>query len=137
VLLLFTFTMYFSGGMIPTYLVIRQLGLINNFFVMILPGALSVYNLIVMRTFFQTNIPYELYEVAEIDGCSQVGMLRRIALPLSKPILAVMVLFYGVAHWNAFFDALLYLQNNRMHPLQLVLRRILLQAFSLDEMVTE
>jgi putative aldouronate transport system permease protein len=125
-MLLFTFTMFFSGGLIPTYILMKQIGLYNNFWVMILPGAVGMWNMIIMRTFFQNTIPMELQEAAFIDGCSNVGTLWRIVLPLSKPIIAVMVMFYGVAHWNAFFNALIYLTDRSRYPLQLVLREILI-----------
>lgn len=124
---LFTFTMFFSGGMIPTYMVIKSLGLIDNFWVMILPGAVTMYNLIIMRTFFQNTIPEEISEAAFLDGCSNTRLLVRIVIPLSAPVIAVMVLFYGVAHWNAFFNALMYLSDKDKYPLQLILRQILIQ----------
>ena len=120
-------TMFFSGGLIPTYLVMNGLGVVNTVWAMIIPGAVSVYNVIVMRTFLTTSIPYELQEAATVDGASNFGLLFRIVLPLSKPILAVLVLFYGVAHWNAFFNALIYISDKRFYPLQLVLRSILIQ----------
>ena len=99
---LFTFTMFFHGGLIPSYLINKSLGLVNNFWVMIIPSAVSMYNVIITRTFFKNNIPHELHEASIIDGCSNFGVLFRIVLPLSTPILAVMTLFYGVAHWNSF-----------------------------------
>ena len=120
-------TMFFGGGLIPTYLVMNGLGLVNTIWAMIIPGAVSVYNVIVMRTFLVNSIPYELQEAATVDGASNFGLLFRIIIPLSKPILAVLVLFYGVAHWNAFFNALIYLSNKKLYPLQLVLRSILIQ----------
>ncbi len=126
-MLIFTFTMFFSGGLIPTYLVIKTLGLIDNFWVMILPGLISVYNVIIARTFFQSSIPIELQEAAMIDGCSNFKILNLIVIPLAKPIIAVLVLYYGVAHWNAFFTALIYLSDKEKFPLQLILREILLQ----------
>lgn len=131
---IFVFTMYFNGGLIPTYLLIKNLGMIDSAWAMLIPGALSVYNLIVARTFFQNNIPEELYEAARIDGCSDIGMFVKIALPLAAPIIAVMALFYGVGHWNQFFNALIYISNRELYPLQLVLRNILLlnQAMVMD-----
>lgn len=123
---IFTFTMFFSGGLIPTYLVIKSLGLVDNFWVMIIPNAVSVWNLIIMRSFFQNSIPQELHEAAFSDGCSNVGTLVRIILPLSMPVLAVTTLFYGVSHWNAFFNALIYLSDHNKYPLQLILREILI-----------
>ncbi|MFD1849558.1 carbohydrate ABC transporter permease [Oceanobacillus bengalensis] len=120
------FTMFFSGGMIPTFLLIRDLGMLDTIWAIVLPGAVSVYNVIIMRTFFQ-NIPEELREAAEIDGCSNITFLIRIVLPLSMPIIAVMTLFYGVGHWNAYFDALIYLNDEDKYPLQLFLRQMLIQ----------
>lgn len=119
-------TMYFNGGLIPTYLLVRSLKLYNTIWAMVLPAAISTYNLIVAKSFFEQNIPAELYESARIDGCSNVRMLFSIVLPLSKAILAVLVLYYGVAHWNSYFNALVYLRNEELHPLQIVLRNILL-----------
>jgi len=123
----FLFTMYFSGGMIPTFLLIRDLGLIDNRMVMILPGAMSVYLMVITRTYFMNSIPEELYEAARIDGQSDIGMFLKIAIPLAKPIIAVMALFYGVGHWNAFYGALIYLRNRSLYPLQIILRSILIQ----------
>ncbi|SDE68480.1 putative aldouronate transport system permease protein [Paenibacillus sp. UNCCL117] len=124
---LVVFTMFFSGGMIPMYLLIRDLGMLNTIWALVLPGAISVWNLIIMRTFFQVSIPLEIQEAASIDGCSNSRILWRIVLPLSLPILAVMTLFYAVGHWNAFFSALIYLTDRGKYPLQLVLREILIQ----------
>ncbi|MDO3681101.1 carbohydrate ABC transporter permease [Paenibacillus ehimensis] len=126
------FTMFFSGGLIPTYLLIKQLGLLNTFWVMIVPGAVSVWNIILMRTFFQNGLPFELQEAAAIDGCTNLRILWRIVLPLSAPILAVMVLFYSVGHWNAYFQALIYLSDRDKYPLQLILREILVQGETKD-----
>lgn len=126
------FTMFFSGGLIPTYLLIKQLGLLNTYWVMVLPGAVSVWNIMLMRTFFQSGLPFELQEAAAIDGCSNLRILLRIVLPLSAPILAVMVLFYSVGHWNAYFNALIYLSDRDKYPLQLILREILIQGETKD-----
>jgi putative aldouronate transport system permease protein len=126
-MILFSFTMFFNGGLIPTYILMKKFGLYNNFWVMILPGAVGMYNMIIMRTFFQNTIPMELQEAAFIDGCTNIGTLWRIILPLSKPIIAVMVMFYGVGHWNAFFNALIYLNDHNKFPLQLILREILIR----------
>ena len=131
------FTMFFSCGTIPTYLLMNDLGLINTTWAIVLPGAVSVYNAIVMRTFFINSIPLELQEAAQVDGCSNTRLLLRIVLPLSKPILAVMVLFYGVAHWNAFFGALIYITESDRYPLQLVLRSILIQNTASQDMLGE
>ena len=121
---LFTFTMLFSGGLIPTYLVMRTLGLINTRWIMILPGAISVYNMIVTRTFI-ANIPQELSEASQIDGCSDFRYFVSILLPLSKAVIAVIALYYAVGHWNAYFNALIYLNNRDLFPLQVFLRDIL------------
>ena len=129
------FTMFFSGGIIPTYLMMNSLGMINTVWAMILPGAVSVYNTIIMRTFFVNSIPPELQEAAQVDGCSNTRLLLQIVLPLSKQILAVMVLFYGVAHWNAIFNALIYLTESKRYPLQLVLRSILIQNTASQDML--
>ena len=118
--------------MIPSYLLIKKLHLYNTFWVMIIPGAVSAWNLIIMRTFFQSNVPMELQEAAIIDGCNDIAIFFRIALPLSAPIVAVMVLFYGVGHWNEFFNALIYLDDRKKYPLQLFLREILIQNISQD-----
>ncbi|PYI57462.1 carbohydrate ABC transporter permease [Paenibacillus flagellatus] len=122
------FTMFFSGGMVPTYLLVKQLGMLNSMWALIIPSAVSVYNVLIMRTFFQNAIPYEMQEAASIDGCSNLGTLVRIVLPLSLPIVAVMVLFYSVGHWNAYFNALMYLTDRDKYPLQLFLREILIQG---------
>ncbi|MEK3888748.1 carbohydrate ABC transporter permease [Bacillus sp. FSL K6-3431] len=124
--MIIVFTMFFSGGMIPTYLLVKNLGMLNTIWSVLIPGAVSVYNVIIIRTFFQ-GIPDELRESAEMDGCSNMQYLFRILLPLSKPIIAVMVLFYGVGHWNAFFDALIYLTDQNKFPLQLFLRDMLIK----------
>jgi len=121
------FTMFFSGGLVPTYLLIKSLGMLNTVWSMVVPGAVSVWYILIMRTFFQTSIPYEVQEAAAIDGCSATQTLIRVVLPMSMPILAVMVLFYCVGHWNAFFQALIYLSERGKYPLQLFLREILLQ----------
>ena len=123
----YTFTMFFGGGLIPSYLINKSLGLYNNVWAMIIPTAVSVYNMIVMRTFFQTNIPASLEESAMLDGCSNFRMLLSIVLPLSTPIISVMILFYGVGNWNAYFNALIYLNDRSLLPLQMILREILIQ----------
>ena len=119
-------TMFFSGGLIPTYLVIRNLHMLDTYWALILPGCLGVYNMIVARTFFQSNISEELYEAAEIDGCTQGQFFFKIALPLSGAITAILVLYYGVGHWNSYFSALIYISDPEKYPLQLVLRNILI-----------
>ena len=113
----FTFTMFFGGGLIPTYLLIQKLHLVDTFWVMIIIGLISTYNMIVMRTFFQSNVPMSLQEAAIIDGANDLKIFWSIVLPLSKPIIAVMALFYGVAHWNSFFTALIYLNSRSKYPL--------------------
>lgn len=126
VMKLMTVTMFFGGGLIPTYLMVgKTLGLMDSWLALILPGALSVYNMIIMRTYFQTSIPYELQEAADIDGCTPFGTLVRIMLPLSGPIIAVLCLYYGVGHWNSYFNALLYIRSEKLQPLQLYLRKVL------------
>ncbi|AIQ32446.1 sugar ABC transporter permease [Paenibacillus sp. FSL P4-0081] len=130
---LILFTMFFSGGLVPTYLLVKNLGLINSMGALILPVAASVWNIVVARTFFQTTIPKELQEAAHIDGCTNLGLFIRIILPLSAPIVAVMALFYGVGHWNSYFPSLIYLNDEAKYPLQMVLRQILV----LQEMSAE
>lgn len=124
--LFYMVTMFFSGGMIPTYLVVKNMHMLNTMWALILPGCLSVYNMIVARTFFKSNISEELYEAAEIDGCTQGRFFFAIALPLSAAITAILVLYYGVGHWNSYFSALLYISDQEKYPLQLVLRNILI-----------
>lgn len=125
-MLLFTFTMFFGGGMIPTYLVIKNLGMLDSVWAMLLPGACSVYNIIVTKTFMENSIPEELIDASRIDGCTDFGTFFNIVMPLSKPIIAVMTLFYAIGHWNSYFDALLYLNDEKKYPLQMVLRELLL-----------
>ena len=125
-MMLILFTMYFSGGMIPTYLVVKDLGMYDTVWALLIPAAISTYNLIVAKTFFENSIPAEVYESARLDGCNNIAMLPKIVLPLSKAILAVLVLYYAVGIWNAYFDALIYLRNSNLHPLQIILRNILL-----------
>jgi putative aldouronate transport system permease protein len=120
------FTMLFSGGLIPTYLVVKNLGLLNTRWAMLIPQAIAVWQVIITRTFFQTSIPDELVEASELDGCSDLRFLWSVVLPLSKPIIAVLVLMYAVSQWNSYFDALIYLKSPELYPLQLVLRSILI-----------
>lgn len=122
----FFITMYFGGGMIPSFLLRKSMGLINTPWVMIINSGVSCWNLIVTRQFFENSIPSDIYEAAEIDGASELKMFFRIALPLSGSILAVMTLFHAVGHWNSYYSALLYLNKQKYHPLQLVLRNILI-----------
>ncbi|OXM82758.1 carbohydrate ABC transporter permease [Paenibacillus rigui] len=124
---LFVFTMMFTGGLIPSYLLVKDLGLLNTTWSMVLPGALGVWNMIITRTYFQTTIPDELLEASQLDGCNDFQFVWKIVLPLSGPIIAVITLFYAVGHWNSFFNALIYLKSQKLFPLQLVLRDILVQ----------
>lgn len=125
------FTMYFSGGLIPTYMVVKDLNLINTRLVLIILGSFSVYNLIVTRTFFLSKIPQEFREAASIDGCGNGRFFLSIVLPLSKEILAVIGLFYAVSHWNSFFNALIYVNDQKLYPLQLFLRDMLIVSQTL------
>lgn len=124
---LFVFTMYFSGGLMPTYMIVNKLGLINTRWAMIIPSAMSTYNMIIARTYMVNSIPDELYEAAQIDGCSPFKYLLKVIVPLSKPILAVLALYYGIAKWNNYFDAMLYINDADLQPLTIVLREILIQ----------
>lgn len=124
----FLIPMYFSGGLIPTYLVIKSMQLVNRWYSLIFIGASSVYNMIVTRVYFQSNVPEELYESARIDGASEIKTFVSIAMPLVMPIVAVMTLFFSVARWNDYFNALVYVTKNDYLPLQMVLRSILLHS---------
>lgn len=125
VLNLVIFSMLFGGGMIPTYLVVKELNLLDSLWALMLPGAISAFNLIIVKNFFQ-EIPKEIEEAGRIDGCSELGLLGRIVLPLSMPVLATFTLFYAVGHWNDFFAALLYINDPEKWPLQVMLRQIVL-----------
>lgn len=125
---LFLFTMMFSGGLIPTYLLVRNLKLIDTMWAIVLPGAVSAYNMIVARTFFKQTIPKELMEAAEMDGCSDFKFFSRIVIPLSTPIVAVLCLWVAVSLWNSYFNPMIYINSEDKYPLQLVLRRILLMS---------
>ncbi|MWV42749.1 ABC transporter permease subunit [Paenibacillus sp. HJL G12] len=127
IMFIMVFTMFFSGGMIPTYLIIKKMGMLNTMWSLVIPNAVAVYNIIIMRTFFKESVPIEVQEAAMIDGCSHTGILLRVMMPLSMPILAVMTLFYCVDHWNSYFSALIYLTDRAKFPLQLFLREILIQ----------
>ncbi|MEC0368620.1 carbohydrate ABC transporter permease [Paenibacillus chibensis] len=122
---MFMVTMFFSGGLVPSYLLVKQLGMINTMWAIVIPSAASIWNIIVSHTFFQSSIPKELQEAAQIDGCTNMRLFIKIILPLSMPIIAVMALFYGVGNWNSYFSALIYLNDSFKYPLQLVLRQIL------------
>ncbi|KAA8783582.1 carbohydrate ABC transporter permease [Paenibacillus amylolyticus] len=125
-----TFTMLFAGGLIPTYLVVKSLGLIDTRWALLIPNAIWVWQVIIARTFFQNSIPDELSEAADIDGCSDIRFIFSVILPLAKPIVAVLSLMYAVGQWNAYFDALIYLKSQSLYPLQLILRSILILGSS-------
>jgi putative aldouronate transport system permease protein len=122
---LILFTMLFSGGLIPTYLVVQRMNMVNTIWAIVLPNAISVTNFLIMKNTFQVTIPRELKEAACIDGATHIGTLARVVVPLSMPIIAVMAIFYSVSHWNEYFNALIYLTDKPLHPLQVVLRDIL------------
>lgn len=136
---LFTFSMFFSGGIIPLYIIIQNLGIYNSIWAMVLPPAVSVYNLIVCRSFFDSSIPLELLEASKLDGCNDFGFFFRIVLPLSSTIIAVMILFYGTAMWNQFMNALMFMENQNKMPLQVILRNLILinQASNLSTDASE
>jgi putative aldouronate transport system permease protein len=137
IMLIITFTMFFSGGLIPTYLTVKELGLLDSVWAMVIPNAVGAWNLIIARTFFQSTIPDELLEAAKIDGCSDAKFFWKMVLPLSQALIAIMVLFYGVAHWNSYFNALIYLRDQELYPLQLVLRSILIENQISNDMMTD
>ncbi len=122
------FTMFFSGGSIPLFLVVKDLGMLNTPWAIVFPTAINTYNMIIMRTFFESTVPDELLDSARMDGCSDIRFLVKIVLPLSVPVICIMVMYYGVEHWNEFYAPLIYLSRRSMHPLQLVLREILMTA---------
>ena len=132
---IFMLTMYFSGGLIPTYLVVSKMHLLNTPWAMMIPGAVSIYNVIITRTYFVNSIPSSLQEAAELDGANTFQFLMKIVLPLSKPIIAVIALYYAVGHWNDFFTALIYLNDKELMPLQSFLRDLLMSnKMSLNNM---
>lgn len=137
IMTLFVITMYFGGGLIPSYLNIRELGLNNTRSIMLINGLVSAFNVIVCRTFFATAIPWELHEAAYVDGCSDFRTFLKIILPLSMPIVVVMSLYYGVGRWNSYFEAMIYLKDRSMYPLQLFLREILIQSDVSKKMLME
>lgn len=114
--------MLFSGGLVPTFLTVQRLGLMDTVWALVLPGAISAWNMLIMKNYFQTSIPGELYEAARIDGADWMTILLQLVLPLSMPIVAVMILYYGVSHWNSYFSALIYLRDRMRYPLQLIMR---------------
>lgn len=128
IMLFFVFTIFFSGGLIPTYLLVKNLGMMNSIWAVVVPSAVEAFGIIIAKTFFESNIPDELREAASIDGCTNMRFLWGIAIPLSMPIIAVLTLFAVVKQWNGFFDALIYLENDKLYPLQLILRNILIQS---------
>ncbi len=131
---LYTFTMFFGGGLIPSYLLVNSLGMVNTIWALLIPGAMSVYNMIITRTFFQNSVPVELLEASQIDGCSDARYFFSVLLPLSQAVISVIALYYAVGHWNSYFSALIYLRNTELQPLQLILRNILLSTrISLNE----
>lgn len=126
--LIFTFTMIFYGGLIPTFLLVRNLHMLDTIWAMVIPNAVAVWNLFIAKAFFDNTIPDELYEAAELDGCSDMKVFTAIVIPLSKPITAVMVLFYAIGIWNNYFEGLIYMSKSSKFPLQLVLRNILIKS---------
>lgn len=127
IMFFFTLTMFISGGLVPTYLAIQKLHMLDTVWALVIPGALSVYNMIIARTFFVSNIPVELLEAAKMDGYGNLRFFVSIVLPLSKAIIAILVLYYGVGHWNSYFSAMIYLNDRKLYPLQIILRDILIQ----------
>ena len=132
IMLFITFTMFFSGGMIPTFLVVRNLHLMNTMWAIILPGAINTYNMIIARTYFINNIPQELQDAAMIDGCSNTKFLIKVVLPISTTIIVILTMFYAVSHWNAYLNPLMYFSKKEMYPLQVIIRDILQSAQAAD-----
>ena len=132
IMLFITFTMFFSGGMIPTFLVVRNLHLMNTMWAIILPGAINAYNMIIARTYFINNIPQELQDAAMIDGCSNTKFLIKVVLPISTTIIVILTMFYAVSHWNAYLNPLMYFSKKEMYPLQVIIRDILQSAQAAD-----
>ena len=124
----FVFTMYFSGGMVPAYILVNKLGMINTRWSMIIPMAMSTYNMIICRTYIVNSIPDELYEASQMDGCTPFRYMLSVVVPLSKPILAVLTLYYGVVRWNDYFNAMLYLYKDNLQPLTIVMKEILIMS---------
>lgn len=137
IMFLFTFTMFFNGGLIPRYMLVKSLGITNTIWCMLLPNAVSVWNLIIARTFFSSNIPDELLDAAKIDGCNDIRFYVSIVLPLSSALTMVMVLFYGVGSWNSYFDAMIFLKSTKLQPLQLIIRDILIINQPSTEMISD
>lgn len=133
---IFTITMFINGGLVPTFLLMRNLKLYNTFWIMILLNGISVYNLIICRTFFESTIPGELWDAAQVDGCTEFRFFFRIVLPLSGAVIAVLALYYAVGHWNSYFNAMIYLRDKKLYSLQLVLRNILIANQYTDDMAS-
>lgn len=132
IMLMFVFTMFFSGGLIPTYLLMKDLSIINTVWVFIIPFCVNIFNLIITRSFFENSIPIELYEAASLDGCNHFQFFLTIVIPLSKAVISVIFLYYLVGHWNDFFTALIYIQSDALQPLQIILRDILITNSALS-----
>ena len=138
IMMLFTFTMIFGGGMIPSYILVKDLGMLNTIWSMVIPGAIGIHNMIITRTFISSSIPKEMLEAAQIDGCSDFQYFLRMVLPLSGSVMAVITLYYAVGHWNAYLNAFMYLTDKNLYPLQIFLRNILVSnQVSADLMVDE
>lgn len=135
--LYFAFTMFFNGGMIPNYLLIKDLGWLDHRVALIIPFAFSCYNMVIVRTYFSSNVPNELFEAASIDGSGDIRFFTRVALPLAKPVIAVMVLFHGIGHWNGYMRALMYINDSSKFTLQMVLRDILILSSMSSEMLSQ
>ncbi len=130
-------TMFFNGGLVPTFLLINQLSMYNSYWSVLIPGCVGVTNVIICRTYFESSIPEELYEAASLDGCDDFRFLTKVVLPLAKPVLAVLVLYYAVGHWNSYFKEMIYLEDKIKYPLQVVLRQILIMSQIADEMMLD
>ena len=128
IMIMLVITMYFGGGLIPTYLVVKNLGMVNNFWAMIIPGAISTYNVLVVRTYFLNSIPNELHEAAKLDGANNLQFLGKIALPLAKPVVAVVGLYYAVGHWNDYYTALIFLYDKEKFPLTCFLKNLIIDT---------
>ncbi|MBQ8233198.1 MAG: carbohydrate ABC transporter permease [Lachnospiraceae bacterium] len=137
IMMIFTFTMIFSGGMIPGYLLIKDLKMLNTVWCMLIPGAISIHNMIIARTFIKSNIPKEMLEASQIDGCSDIQYFLKMVLPLSGAVIAVITLYYAIAHWNAYFNAFMYLSDKELYPLQIFLKNILVSNQVETEMLVE
>ena len=137
IMVYFIITMFFNGGLIPFYLLVNDLGLINTYWALLLPTALNVWNLIVARIFLQNSLPPELYDAARMDGCSQAKYFLKVALPISTTILVIIGLFYAIVRWNAYFDAMIFLNDRKRYPLQLIIRGILIESEASSMMMSD